>query len=102
MNTRIAITFLDLSYKTTPFHILIPDMSINQNSHQYYLHVGFYSKLNKDWLFSSAESYQRSWPSWVSNPSSSGTLLTSMGADITGKAGAYRNNVSVNVYNNAI
>jgi hypothetical protein len=102
MNGRIVINFLDLSYKTTPFHILIPDMPINQNSHLFYLHIGFYNKLNKDWLFSSGESYQRSWSSWFSNPSSSGTLFTTMGADITGRAGAYRNNVTVKVFNNVI
>lgn len=102
MNDRIVITFLDLSYYTTPFHILIPDMSINQYTHTYYLHIGFYSNINKDWLFSSAETFQRTSSSWLSNPSSSGTLLSLMGADITGKAGAYRNNVTVLVYNNGI
>jgi hypothetical protein len=99
MNDRIAVTFLDQSYATTPFHILIPDMQINQNNNYIYCFAGFYDLLAKDWLYSYGWNYYRQWNYWIPSPSG---VITTMGADITGKAGSYRKNVSVALYNNGI
>jgi hypothetical protein len=55
--------------------------------------------LNKDWLFSYAGSYYRSSGSWTSSPTG---VVTLMSADISGKAGSYRRNVTLVVENNGI
>lgn len=99
MYDRIAVTFLDLSFKTTPFHILIPDMQINQNNDYVYCFTGFYDLLTKDWQFVSAYNFYRQWNYWIPTPNG---VLSTFGADIQGKAGSYRNNVSIAVYNNGI
>ncbi len=89
---RIAVTFLDTSYSSTPFHIIIPDTQINANSNNFYYHIGFYNLLNKDWLFSYAGTFSRSSGSWISNPTG---VVTTLSADVSGKAGSYRKNVSL-------
>jgi hypothetical protein len=96
---RIAVTFLDSTYATTPFHIIIPDTQINANNNYFYYQIGFYNLLNKDWLFSYSGSYYRVSSSWISTPA--GSLNTTM-ADISGKAGSYRKNVSIVICNSGI
>ena len=97
---RISVTFLDNSYRTTNFHIIIPDTYINQNSVHFYYFLGFYNKLTKDWQYNTySYYYYRNWDYWISSPYDYVSLLA---ADISGKAGAYRNNVSVTVGNNNI
>jgi hypothetical protein len=96
---RIAVTFLDQSYSTTPFHIIIPDTQINANNNYFYYQIGFYNLLNKDWLFSYAGSYYRWSGSWTSSATG---VSAALGADISGKAGSYRKNVSLAVYNSGI
>lgn len=96
---RIAITFLDTSYSTTPFHIIIPDTQINANNNYFYYQVGFYNLITKDWLFSYAGQYYRGSGSWSAAATG---VVASMGTDIQGKAGSYRTNVSVVVYNSGI
>ena len=99
MYDRIAVTFLDSSFKTTPFHILIPDMQINQKNNYIYCFTGFYDLLTKDWQFTSANNYYRQWNYWIPSPNG---VISTLGADIQGKAGSYRNNVSIAVYNSGI
>lgn len=96
---RVAITFLDTSYSSTPFHIIVPDTQINTNNKYFYYQIGFYNQVNKDWLFSYAGTYSRTSINWISTPTGSDTNMI---ADITGKAGAYRTNVSVVIYNSGI
>ena len=48
---RIAVTFLDNSYSTKPFHILLPDMQLNQYNTYFYAFAGFYNLLTKDWQY---------------------------------------------------
>jgi hypothetical protein len=92
MYDQIAVTFLDSSYRTTQFHIIIPDTQINQVSSYFYYYAGFYSLLTKDWQYYYSSSSYRASSGWTSSPN--GQIAT-MAADISGKAGAYRNNVSV-------
>jgi hypothetical protein len=74
-------------------------MQINQNNNYIYCFAGFYDLLAKDWLYSYGWNYYRQWNYWIPSPSG---VITTMGADITGKAGSYRKNVSVALYNNGI
>ena len=95
----MAVTFSDNSYLTTPFHILLPDMQINQYSNHVYALAGYYDTLKKDWQYFSTESYYRYWEYWTSIEAGA---ISTMGCDITGKAGSYRSNVSVTISNNAV
>jgi hypothetical protein len=95
----VAVTFSDNSYSTTPFHILLPDMQFNQYDNHVYALAGFYDTLKKDWQYYSTENYYRYWGYWISTEAAA---ITSMGCDITGKAGSYRSNVSVTISNNAV
>jgi hypothetical protein len=45
MYDRVAVTFLDSSYKNTAFHILLPDMQLNQNNDYIYYFAGFFNLL---------------------------------------------------------
>lgn len=93
---RIAVTFLDTSYSSVPFHIIIPDTQINANNNNFYYNIGFYDVLTKDWLFSYGGNYYRWMGYWISSPTGS---VTTLSADISGKAGSYRKNVSLIVQN---
>lgn len=96
MQDRVVVTFLDTSYKTKPFQIIIPDMQIGQNSDHVYAFLGFYNLLTKDWqYYYGSNYYYRSWQYWNS---AINTTISTMAADISGKAGSYRNNVSVTFY----
>ena len=96
---RVAVTFSDNSYSTKPFHILLPDMQMNQYDNYVYAYAGFYDTLKKDWQYFSAENYYRYWGYWTSTEAG---IISTMGTDITGKAGSYRSNVSVTISNNAV
>jgi hypothetical protein len=99
MYDRIAVTFLDESYRSTNFHIIVPDTQINQISSDFYYYAGFYSLLNKDWQYYYGSSFSRISSGWISTPTG---VVSTMAADISGKAGAYRSNVSVTVVNSGI
>ena len=91
----IVATFTTTDYATKKFHILIPDMQIAQYENYFWYHIGFYKIVDKDFTFSYSGSYYRTWTSWTNSITSNANFY----ADITGKAGAYRNNVSVFVSN---
>lgn len=78
---------------------MAPDMQINQNNNTVTVMAGFYDMLTKEWQYTFASNYYRFWTSWY--PGSSGYVST-MAADISGKAGSYRNNVSVTIYDYSI
>lgn len=99
MLDRVVVTFLDTSYGTTPFHIIVPDLAINMQTKTIYYFGGSYNILTKDWSFVYANSITRNWNFWSASPTG---VLTAMRADITGRAGSYRRNVSVSLFNNAI
>lgn len=89
---RVAVTFLDATYSSVPFHIIIPDTQINANNNNFYYQVGFYNLLYKDWLFSYGGTYSRASGSWTSAATGA---VTTLSADVSGKAGSYRKNVSL-------
>ena len=93
---RVAVRFLDDSFKTTNFHIILPDTQTVQTQTIFYYMLGFYNKLNKDWSFEYANRWYRNSGNYYTSPSHT---QVNLGADIVGKAGSYRNNVSVSVYN---
>jgi hypothetical protein len=92
---RIMVTFLDLTYSTVPFHIIVPDTQINSNNNYFYYQLGLYNRLTKDWSFTYSGDFYRTSSAWTSTSASPDVNLA---ADITGKAGAYRQNVSIAVY----
>jgi hypothetical protein len=80
------------------FHILLPDMQMNQYDNYVYAYAGFYDTLKKYWQYFS-ENYYRYWGYWTSKDAGA---IGKMGTDIKGKAGSYRTNVSVTISNNAV
>jgi len=91
------VEFLDRNFSTTPFHIIFPDTNTGY-TRDYYYQIGFYNLLTKDCLFKYYAKFTRNNPSWISNPLVPSNNLT---ADITGRAGSYRNNVKIVVFNPA-
>lgn len=91
---KIVMTFGDSSYGTTNFHALIPDTSITTGTHYYFYQIGVYNQLTFDYKFYYASNTILRNTNWVSSPLYAYTTLS---ADMSGKAGAYRTNVSVNV-----
>lgn len=92
---QIVVTFTTTEYSTKNFHILIPDMQIAQYENYFWYHIGFYNIVNKDFTYIYSGNYYRTSTSWSSSITSNSNFY----ADITGKAGAYRNNVTVYVSN---
>lgn len=92
---RVVVTFSNTDYSTTNFHILLPDMQTAQFSNNFWYHVGFYSTITKDYTYSYSGNYYRVSTSWTNSVPTDASFY----ADVTGKAGSYRNNVSVFVDN---
>jgi len=92
---RIMVEFLDLSYASKPFHIIFPDTNIGSTKRFYY-QLGFYNLLTKDWNFIYMGTFSRDSIYWVSTPTN---ITATLSADVTGKAGSYRNNVRLSVAN---
>ena len=95
---KVVATFTDNSYYTTNFHILLPDMPDGQHSTYYFYHIGIYNTLTKLYNFKYSARYYRAWNNWYTSLSNYAALL----ADIDGKAGSYKDNVTVTVYNPTI
>ena len=95
-NDRVVVRFTDDSYKTTNFHIVIPDTQTSQQQTMFYYQLGYYNLLNKDWSFEYSSRWYRNSGNYYTSPQHN---QPSLGADIVGKAGSYKNNVSVTVYN---
>ena len=95
---KVVVTFANTDYSTKNFHILIPDMQIAQYENYFWYHVGYYNLLTKDYTYDYSGRYYRTWSSWDSSIPNDSTFY----ADITGKAGSYRNNVSIYVSNPSI
>ena len=95
---KVVIFFNDSSYKTTKFHILIPDVLISNYHSYHWYQLGIYDKVTHDYNFQYAARYHRNSAYWYSSLSASASL----NADFTGKAGSYKRNLSVNVYNPSI
>ena len=95
---KVVVTFANTDYSTKNFHILIPDMQIAQYENNFWYHVGYYNLLTKDYTYDYSGRYYRTWSSWDSSIPNDSTFY----ADITGKAGSYRNNVSIYVSNPSI
>jgi len=89
------VEFLDTSYASKPFHIIFPDTNL-QATRVYTYQVGFYNLLTKDWRFIYSGYYNRNNIYWISTPTN---ITSTFSADITGKAGSYRNNVRLTVSN---
>lgn len=86
---------------TTNFHILIPD-GINNNGgsyYYYYYQLGIYNKLTKDYkyLYRNSGFYRN--PSWVGAGANNQATMT---VDFQGKAGSYRNNVTITVSSSSV
>jgi hypothetical protein len=90
---KIVATFSNTNYSTSKLHILIPDMQTAQYNNKFWYHVGLYNFVTKDYLFSHSGTYYRAWNLW----SSTITTNSYFYADITGKAGSYRKNVTIYV-----
>ena len=95
---KVVIRFNDTSYNTTRFHVLVPDMPIAQYNNYHWHHIGVYNKLTKDYEFLYSDRHYRQWNYWYTSLS----VYSGLYADIVGKAGSYKQNVSVNVYNPSI
>ena len=66
----------------------------------YYYQLGFYNQLTKDWIFKYTGTFHRDNIWWISSTAQlAAKLKTDLTADITGKAGSYRNNVRITVSN---
>lgn len=96
---RVVVKFANTDYSTKNFHILIPDMQKSQYSsyNNFWYHIGVYSIASKDYSFTYSGNYNRFWSSWSSVVPTDASFY----ADVTGKAGSYRNNVSIFVSNTA-
>jgi len=70
-----------------------------QYNNYFYYQSGFYNEITKDIVFNCANSYYRVWYNWIT---SLATTYASMQGDMEGKAGSYRTNVSITVYNPTI
>lgn len=96
---RIVVTFSDTSYASTAFQLLIPDMQTGQHDdNSFWYHLGVYNTISKDYSFLYAGKYFRDWNYWGTSVSTQ----TSFTADIVGKAGSYKLNTAINVYNPSI
>ncbi len=95
---KVVVTFSNTDYSTKNFHILLPDMQTGQYNNYFWYHIGYYNLLTKDYTYDYSGRYYRVWYDWLSSVST----YSSFYADITGKAGSYRNNVSIYVYNPSI
>lgn len=96
---RIVVTFSDASYANTSFQLLLPDMQTGQyNGNSFWYHLGVYNTISKDYTFLYAGLYFREWNYWTTGIST----YASFSADIVGKAGSYKLNTSVTVYNPSI
>lgn len=95
---KVVVRFKDLSFQTTKFHILIPDTPTGQWYNYHWYQIGIYNKITKDYNFYYSRRHYRHRDNWHSSLST----YSSLNADIVGKAGSYRQNVSVNVYNPSI
>jgi len=93
-NDRIIIRFNDNSYKTMKFHVIIPDTCTVQTNIYVYYQVGVYDRVTKDFTFNYAGYFYRNWNYWINTPA---TTQIAMAGDMLGKAGSYRNNVSITV-----
>ena len=95
---HIVVRFTDNLYATTKFHVLIPDVPYAQYNNYHWYHVGVYDKVTKNYDLLYSGRHYRQWNYWTTSVSASAALT----ADIVGKAGSYRQNVSINVYNPTI
>jgi hypothetical protein len=94
-NPRVVVRFKDASYATTKFHLLIPDTPDAQYNNYHWFKLGVYNKLTKDYTFTYAGQNYRQWNYWATSLAASPAL----NAGIVGKAGSYKQNMTVNVYN---
>ena len=95
---KVIIRFKDNSYTNTKFHVLIPDVQIAQYHSYHWYQVGIYDKITHDYSFTLAARYHRNSAYWVSSFTANANLY----AAITGKAGSYKQNMSVFVNNPTI
>jgi len=65
----------------------------------FWYHVGLYNFVTKEYIYSHSGSYSRSSIYWTSTLSTTNSFFY---ADITGKAGSYRKNVTIYVNNSLI
>lgn len=98
---RINIFFPDMEENTTKFHIIVPSSNLENGDHIYEYHAGVYNYLTKDfkYYFRSSEFIRYWYNGWYNSPQ---TIKTNMLIDFEGKAGSYRDNVSLTVDTNSI
>jgi hypothetical protein len=75
-------------------------MQTAQYYNYFWYHLGYYNLLTKDYTYSYSGTYSRPGSNWIT--SGGITSNANFYADISGKAGSYRNNVSVYVNNPSI
>ena len=94
---RVVVSFSNTDYSTKKFHILIPDMQTSSYSNyvNFWYHVGYYYFISKDYSYSYSGNYNRHAGNWNNSIAADANFS----ADITGKAGSYRSNVTVYVSN---
>ncbi len=92
---RIVITFPDGEEDSSIFHVIVPD-SVHVRSDNYYYHlVGTYNVYTKDFNFKYMKDAHRR-NSWAIGPQA---VTSNIYVEMGGKAGSYKKNVTVNVYN---
>ena len=91
---RIYVFFPDNNETTTTFHVIIPDAVVTASDNRYYFLLGAYNKLTKDYKYYYRDQYYRRYTGWQNGPVNE---YTTMSVDLEGKAGSYRNNVSISV-----
>lgn len=89
------VTFSSTAYSTTAFQLLVPDMQTVRQDNYFWYHLGVYNTISKDYSYLYAGKFTRTWSLWDTSLYAS----TSFTADIVGKAGSYKLNTSINVYN---
>lgn len=92
---RIVVTFTDLDYATKNFHILLPDTQNVRQYNYFWYKLGVYNTISKDYYSNIAGRYYRHYNDWTSSV----TTYTALTADVVGKAGSYKDNLTVTVYN---
>lgn len=96
---RVVITFPSNEENTKKFHVIIPDTPKTFSSNYYYHFVGVYNKYSKDYKFYYMnDAFVRS--SWGYQAEIAGVLKPTLFVDFGGRAGSYRNNMTINIFNN--
>ena len=76
------------------FHVIIPDTVVTASDNRYHYFLGAYNQLTKDIKYYYRNQYYRRSSGWQSTAVNEETTML---IDLEGKAGSYRDNVTVTV-----